>query len=246
MLFILKRYLAHGKMGQQRSMRRNLKFVTVNSSLSIRHCQFVILYSSLSVSSLVPNPRIKFPKIMAKRPAKHQKQTGRGYLIAPFPVVPVFIFCCCLTFLPSLSSTWEIRGPAQVVDADSLIINGRNIRLDGIDAPEWNQECRKKGEKWMAGQSATQALRIMLKDQSVTCFDTRQQSHHRVVARCWLNGVDLGKILVSNGWAFDSPRHSKGYYAHDEAFAREKHLGIWTGSCDPPWVWRHSKRNATQ
>ncbi len=174
-----------------------------------------------------------------------------------FVLVVFGLGCGGIFFSSSLSA--EIRGPAQVIDADTLVINGQNIRLHGIDAPEPHQECHKENDIWMAGKAAAEALRRVLKGQTILCLESTQRSYNRLVTHCQIDGAgqavsqidkadqinagnDLGTILVRNGWAFDSPRYSKGRYADEEASVREKHLGIWAGSCDLPWVWRQSKQ----
>ena len=50
-----------------------------------------------------------------------------------------------LLSLPNLSFSAEkiIIGKAQVIDGDTIKINGKKIRLFGIDAPEKNQICSK-------------------------------------------------------------------------------------------------------
>lgn len=47
--------------------------------------------------------------------------------------------------------------------------------------------------------------------------------------------------MVRLGWAFDSPKFSKGRYAATESEAREVGRGMWQDECEKPWLWR--KRN---
>ena len=53
-----------------------------------------------------------------------------------------------LLSLPNLSFSAEkiIIGKAQVIDGDTIKINGKKIRLFGIDAPEMKQICKDKNE----------------------------------------------------------------------------------------------------
>lgn len=132
-----------------------------------------------------------------------------------------------------------LEGYGQAVDGDGLYVEGREIRLHGIDAPEWDQVCMQPGDdKWMAGREATAALRSLLASGPVTCHDTGARSYKRIVAVCYLRGADLAAIMVRLGWAFDAPRYSRGRYAAAEAVARETGRGIWAGHCDKPWEWR--------
>ena len=49
-----------------------------------------------------------------------------------------------------------VVGQAWIVDGDSLRLAGRSIRLDGIDAPEWDQTCLDAGgQTWRCGRAAS-------------------------------------------------------------------------------------------
>ena len=39
----------------------------------------------------------------------------------------------------------DLQGPARVIDGDTNEIVGQQVRLHGIDAPEWRQPCIKDG-----------------------------------------------------------------------------------------------------
>src|SRR5947199_10136184 len=52
----------------------------------------------------------------------------------------------------------DIVGPAQVIDGDSIRVAGIEIRLYGIDAPEFRQVCMRGGHPWACGRAATSFL----------------------------------------------------------------------------------------
>ena len=53
----------------------------------------------------------------------------------------------------------DLKGIPTVTDADTVVISGSPIRLDGIDAPESDQTCLdKNGEEWNCGIAARGAL----------------------------------------------------------------------------------------
>lgn len=136
-----------------------------------------------------------------------------------------------------------LEGTGQAKDGDGLILQGHEIRLAGIDAPEWNQACERAGTaKWMAGREATAALASLLAAAPVTCHDTGERSYRRIVAVCYRNGEDLGLVMVRLGWAFDAPKYSHGRYAAAESEARAAGRGIWQGHCEKPWDWRRANR----
>ena len=55
----------------------------------------------------------------------------------------IFIVFFFLIHNPLLKSEVSIKGFAKVVDGDTIIINSIKIRLEGIDAPEIKQRCKK-------------------------------------------------------------------------------------------------------
>ena len=46
-------------------------------------------------------------------------------------------------FLFNLSNAQEIIGVPKIIDGDTVYINTYKIRLEGIDAPEIKQKCKK-------------------------------------------------------------------------------------------------------
>lgn len=136
----------------------------------------------------------------------------------------------------------EFNGQAKLKDADSLYVQGRELRLAGIDAPEWSQPCRLNGEEWFAGRAARDAVAALIGGRRLHCVGTGEQTYGRAVARCYLDGRDLQEIIVAAGWAFDYRQYSKGRYAQAEAEARRARRGLWQGVCEKPWVWRRKNR----
>ncbi len=63
----------------------------------------------------------------------------------------------------------DIVGPAQVIDGDSIRVAGIEIRLYGIDAPEFRQICMRAGHPWACGRGATRF--------GNPCTTTRQLRH---------------------------------------------------------------------
>ncbi|WP_457585948.1 thermonuclease family protein [Ensifer canadensis] len=63
---------------------------------------------------------------------------------------------------PERTVTGELSGVASASDGDSLRLDGRRIRLEGIDAPEIGQTCNRDGAEWDCGADARQRLRAMV------------------------------------------------------------------------------------
>lgn len=153
-----------------------------------------------------------------------------------------------LAFLAFPAAADNITGPAQAKDGDSLYVQGREIRLYGVDAPEWGQACTLGGKKWMAGREAAAWLKSMVDGKVLSCDRALTDRYRRAVSVCYVDGRDLGAESVRAGWSraycADPPaceRYS-GRYLDDESAAKTAKHGIWKGECESPWEWRERKR----
>lgn len=143
-----------------------------------------------------------------------------------------------LAFDPTSGLAADIFGPVQIVDADTVIVAGRTIRLQGIDAPETDQSCiDHAGAFWFCGVAAREALLKRTGAQSWTCATTGLDGYGRDLGLCFVDGVDIGAWLVQSGWALSFRRYSHAYDG-DEAKAREARSGMWAGAFIAPWDWR--------
>jgi micrococcal nuclease len=99
----------------------------------------------------------------------------------------------------------EIRGPAWVIDGDTIDIRGTRIRLAGIDAPEMDHPY---------GRNAKWTLVKLCKGQEIRAVYDGEHSHDRTVATCYLpDGRDLSAEMVKAGMAIDWPKFSRGKYS---------------------------------
>lgn len=137
-----------------------------------------------------------------------------------------------------------VAGPATVVDGDTLRIDGRRIRLFGIDAIEGKQQCHDaKGQLWDCGRAATQAVRAFIRNSEVSCFVRYQDQYGRDVAVCDVRGQDLNRWIVRNGWAVAFARYSLDYVSTEDQ-ARADRNGIFAGSFMLPWDWRSQRQGS--
>jgi endonuclease YncB( thermonuclease family) len=138
---------------------------------------------------------------------------------------------------PGLAFAADISGVPKIREGDSIVIGAR-IRLGGIDAPSTDQLClNTKGERWTCGVAARDELIKHAGGKSWACHSRTTDRRGRIVARCEVEGEDIQKWLVSNGWALAYVRVSKDYEA-DEKAAREAKAGMWQGAFIAPWDWR--------
>ena len=149
----------------------------------------------------------------------------------------VFIIAVLVVAVVSVSALADITGPARIIDGDTIEVHGQRIRLHGIDAPEGRQLCFDDGEPWLCGTDATNALRNKIGDRQVTCEELDRDRYERVVARCVVDGEDLGEWMVLRGWAVAYVYYSYEY-TRAEAIARARERGIWASEFEMPWDWR--------
>jgi endonuclease YncB( thermonuclease family) len=127
----------------------------------------------------------------------------------------------------------QITGIARIIDGDSIVVAGVEIRLYGIDAPEYRQYCFRRGRPWACGVEATRTLRALIANRPVACRAREQDRYGRTVAVCSVGGADLGAAMVAGGHAV-----AYGAYDGEERTAREARRGIWSSSFDRPAAWR--------
>lgn len=134
-----------------------------------------------------------------------------------------------------------IEGFASVLDGDTISIGGRHIRLQGIDAPEWDQDCTDAaGAAWPCGRRATQELRSLIAGGALTCKTHGRDQYERVLATCSRrDDPSINLQLVRQGWAVTFGRFPQ--YAAAEAEARQAKRGMWQGSFKRPADWRASR-----
>lgn len=139
----------------------------------------------------------------------------------------------------------------RVLDGDSLRVIDRDgkkheLRLQGIDAPEWKQP-------W--GDESRDALKQLLEGQPVLVVYSKRDRYGRLIAyvnvqppdceRCGLT-LDAGMHQLTTGSAWYFRRYEKeldeqrrGQYSFAETEARARKSGLWQSPAPvAPWDWR--------
>lgn len=131
----------------------------------------------------------------------------------------------------------------HVIDGDSLAVrqNGEpvTIRLTGIDAAEYRQDCaRRDASRWPCGQDARTALERLAGGGPLHCEVAAKDRYNRTLATCrtrpFPDGIDLGAEMVRLGWAVATSDD----YLPEEAEAEAQRRGIWQGDFVRPAAWR--------
>jgi endonuclease YncB( thermonuclease family) len=131
----------------------------------------------------------------------------------------------------------EPSGPIEVVDGDTLHVGGVTVRLFGIDAPERDQTCDRGGVDWACGEWAADAVARDYAGVAADCEAVDLDRYGRVVARCWVEGQDIGRALVAAGVA-TAYRDYSWDYDLEEKGAQLAGLGIWAGDLMDPAAFR--------
>jgi endonuclease YncB( thermonuclease family) len=142
-----------------------------------------------------------------------------------------------LLALPGQADT--LRGRAVAVDGDTLTLAGQKVRLFGVDAPEMDQMCDRKGQIWACGVMARDMLAELVAAGRVSCDVVDTDRYGRAVAVCGLGDQDVGAQMVRQGGAIAYRRYS-GRYVNAENAARRDGLGIWTSVMLSPEEYRHA------
>jgi endonuclease YncB( thermonuclease family) len=139
-----------------------------------------------------------------------------------------------------------LTGDVRVIDGDTIAIGETRIRLEGIDAPESAQTCRRKWFGWWScGTAATAALTDMIGTKPVSCEPRGLDKYGRTLAVCFVDGRDLNAQMVRQGYAWAFVKYSTNY-VKEEALARAEGLGIWQGESMPAWEFRAKRWAAAE
>ncbi len=133
----------------------------------------------------------------------------------------------------------------QVIDGDTLDVGGQRIRLASLDAPEIDQYCEDRfGASYACGELAAQALEAMVHRSRPECRTQGFDPYGRTLARCSIDGRDIGAELVKQGHALAFQRYSLEYLP-EQRIAKNARAGVWNGRFIPPWVFRSSTLRKT-
>jgi endonuclease YncB( thermonuclease family) len=172
------------------------------------------------------------------------KKTSRGQTTRMNLYMIRRLAALALAVMVAPASAETVRGPATVIDGDTVEIAEKRVRLFAVDAPESTQTCDRNGERWACGKAAGDELRSMIGNYPVSCSGDEIDTYGRLVATCTIDGIDLNREMVARGWATAFRRYSDRYVA-DETRARASKLGLWTSSFMSPEDYRASQRGDT-
>lgn len=131
----------------------------------------------------------------------------------------------------------DLEGRAVAVTGDTLRFAETTVALDGIEAPERDQECLRGDKRWRCGEAAKDALARMIRGKRVSCELTGTRDAETKTGRCNVRGADLAQALVREGFVF-AEESLFATYGTEESDARRAGSGLWSGESDRPADYR--------
>jgi endonuclease YncB( thermonuclease family) len=165
---------------------------------------------------------------------------GRSLLIALLLIVMVATSWLYAVWTDERQPVPVAGQPIYVIDGDSFTVGNRQLRLDGIDAPELHQMCADvAGTEWPCGRSARAALETLLLAPGLSCVAEVQDRYARSVANCRSSSLpDIAAAQVQAGMAVSHEFNGMRDYGGEEDSARTQKRGIWQGAFIRPDAWR--------
>ena len=143
-----------------------------------------------------------------------------------------------LTACTPASAEPTVSGLARAKDGDSLMVGDTEVRLFGIDAPEFDQSCTRNGQSWSCGSAAADQLMRLVTGKDVRCSSMGTDQHGRTLGRCMVGQTDINRTMVATGYAV-AYRHYSNDYVSAEDSARLNKRGLWAGTFERPDQYRH-------
>lgn len=161
--------------------------------------------------------------------------TSLRILIAPLAVL-----------LALLAGSVAATAETVVRDGNTLQLAGVTYRLDGIEAPDFDQICvNSYADPWACGVEARDQLAKLIDRREVSCQDLGpdKTSGKRRAGLCIVAGetASLNQLLVRAGLALsaaDAKDSVKDSIKAEEAEAKNKHRGLWSGCFMAPQDFR--------
>lgn len=139
----------------------------------------------------------------------------------------------------------KISGKAFVLDGDSIRVAKKEIRLFGVDAPEYSQTClNNKNEEYPCGKNSRDFLIGLIGGKKVECLYAQKDKYQRYLSKCFINNISVNEQLVKNGMAIIyNFTESDEEMDKLENHAKTNKIGIWQGAFEMPKDYRKKNPN---
>ena len=139
---------------------------------------------------------------------------------------------------------------STVRDGNTIQLGDVTYRLDGIDAPEFDQmRTTEHADAWACGAEARDELARLIGGRPVRCGDLGADATYkkRHIGICTVEGetASLNQSLVRQGFALNYDPSAKGQFSDDEADAKSNRRGLWKGCFVAPREFRQGRKDGT-
>ena len=155
-------------------------------------------------------------------------------------LLPTSLIALAALAMASPAAAAPFWGIGKAIDGDSLTVDDKEVRLHGIDAPEFNQTCKKGGQDWACGAEAYDRLSRLVTGKEVRCTEIGKDQYGRTLGRCSVGAMDVNRTMVTTGYAVAFRRYSMEYISAEES-AKAGKRGIWAGTFEMPSDVRHAE-----
>jgi endonuclease YncB( thermonuclease family) len=134
-----------------------------------------------------------------------------------------------------------------VRDAATIQLGDITYRLDGIDAPDFDQMCvDDHADPWTCGVEARDLLAKLIGTRAVHCNDLGPDKRYARwhLGLCTVDGdeTNLNQLMVRQGLALSFEPSARTRFEGDETAARDGRKGLWRGCFVAPQEFRRSER----
>ena len=159
---------------------------------------------------------------------------------------PIFLVMLLLSAFPLASHAWAAS--PTIRDGSTLQLGNVTYRLDGVDAPAFDQFCiDEHADSWTCGIEARDQLTKLIDGRQVRCDDLGADTTYkkRHLGLCTVDGekTSLNQSMVRLGYALNLEPAAKGRFTADESKARESRLGLWKGCFVAPREFRVGRKD---
>jgi endonuclease YncB( thermonuclease family) len=173
----------------------------------------------------------------------------------------IFLFCCYFFYEIATSqktyaqnSSFRVKshlvfdknfsGKAFAIDGDSIKVGKKEVRLFGLDAPEYKQKCLdKNNQEYSCGAISHEFLTKLATGKIVECVYAEKDKYERFLGKCFVGEVSINEEIIKNGMAvIYNFTESSEKMDNLEKEAKNNKIGIWQGAFELPKDYR--KHNA--
>ena len=158
-----------------------------------------------------------------------------------------------ISLVALLLSALPFASPSQAAspsirDGSTLQLGNVTYRLDGVDAPAFDQFCiDEHADSWTCGIEARDQLTKLIGSRQVRCDDLGADPTYkkRHIGLCTVEGekTSLNQSMVRLGYALNLEPAAKGRFTGDESKAKESRLGLWKGCFVAPREFRVGRKD---